>query len=42
MDIMRRAAAGELSEVIGRGAIELDRESKRLRVRRIWPRSTAT
>ena len=28
MDIMRRAAAGELSEVIGRATIELDREAR--------------
>ena len=33
MDIMRRAAAGELSEVVGRATIELDREARRLRIR---------
>jgi penicillin amidase len=35
MDIMRRAAAGELSEVVGRATSELDREARRLRIRRL-------
>ena len=35
MDIMRRAAAGELSEVVGRATIELDREARRLRIGRL-------
>ena len=35
MDTLRRLAAGELSEVIGPVAIESDRESRRLRLRRI-------
>ena len=32
MDIMRRAAAGELSEVVGRATLEMDREARRLRI----------
>jgi penicillin amidase len=35
MDLLRRAAAGELSEVIGRRTLELDREARRLRIRRL-------
>jgi penicillin G amidase len=35
MDIVRRAAAGELSEVIGRRTLELDAASRRLRIRRL-------
>jgi penicillin amidase len=35
MDIVRRAAAGELSEVIGRRTVELDMASRRLRIRRM-------
>jgi penicillin amidase len=35
MDLMRRAAAGELSEVVGRATLELDREARRLRMRRL-------
>ena len=35
MDIMRRAAAGELSEVVGRATLELDREARKLRIRRL-------
>ena len=34
MDALRRLAAGELSEVIGRSTLELDREARRLRMRR--------
>ncbi len=33
MDIMRRAAAGELSEVIGEGTVEMDREQRILGLR---------
>ncbi len=35
MDAMRRYDAGELSEVLGPGLLETDRESRRLRFRRI-------
>jgi penicillin amidase len=35
MDLLRRFNAGELSEVFGPAAIESDRESRRLRLRRI-------
>jgi penicillin G amidase len=35
MDAIRRLAAGELSEVIGSATVESDRESRRLRMRRI-------
>lgn len=35
MDALRRLAAGELSEVIGRAPLELDREARRLRMRRV-------
>ena len=35
MDLMRRAAAGELSEVVGRATLELDREARKLRIRRL-------
>ena len=35
MDIQRRAAAGQLSEVIGRATLELDREARKLRLRRL-------
>jgi penicillin amidase len=35
MDALRRLAAGELSEVIGRTTLELDREARRLRMRRV-------
>ena len=35
MDGMRRLAAGELSEVVGRQAFELDLDSRRLRMRRM-------
>jgi penicillin amidase len=34
MDALRRLAAGELSEVVGPGALEVDRESRMLRLRR--------
>ena len=35
MDALRRLAAGELSEVVGAAALESDRDSRRLRLRRI-------
>src|SRR5581483_11521213 len=35
MDALRRLAAGELSEVLGASTLELDREARRLRMRRI-------
>jgi len=41
MDSLRRLAAGELSEVVGRAALELDDKARKLRMRRIataWAR----
>ena len=35
MDALRRLAAGELSELIGSRTLELDREARRLRMRRV-------
>lgn len=35
MDTLRRLAAGELSEIIGTATLELDRDSRRLRMRRM-------
>jgi penicillin amidase len=35
MDGLRRLAGGDLSEIVGAGALELDRDSRRLRMRRI-------
>jgi penicillin G amidase len=35
MDTLRRLSAGELSEIVGVAALESDRESRRLRLRRI-------
>lgn len=35
MDTIRRLAAGDLSEIIGPATLEMDRESRRLRMRRI-------
>ncbi len=35
MDVLRRLAAGELSEVLGSTTLELDRDARRLRMRRI-------
>ncbi|MGH9719797.1 MAG: penicillin acylase family protein, partial [Bryobacteraceae bacterium] len=35
MEALRRLAAGELSEVVGPGALELDREARTLRMRRL-------
>src|SRR5271165_5654697 len=35
MDALRRLAAGELSEIVGPPALELDREARRLRMRRL-------
>lgn len=34
MDALRRLASGELSEIVGPSALELDREARRLRMRR--------
>ncbi|MGO9228415.1 MAG: penicillin acylase family protein [Bryobacteraceae bacterium] len=39
MDALRRLAAGDLAEVIGAAALESDRESRRLRMRRIAERA---
>lgn len=38
MDALRRAAAGELAEVIGLAALDSDREARRMRMRRIAER----
>lgn len=35
MDALRRLAAGELSEIVGPSALQLDREARRLRMRRM-------
>jgi len=35
MDALRRLAAGELAEIVGAAALESDRESRRLRLRRL-------
>jgi penicillin amidase len=35
MDGLRRFAAGDLSEIVGAGALEADKESRRMRMRRI-------
>jgi penicillin amidase len=35
MDALRRLAAGELSEVLGASTLEVDREARRLRLRRM-------
>jgi penicillin amidase len=35
MDALRRLAAGELSEIVGRAALEVDRDARRLRMRRM-------
>ena len=35
MDTLRRVAAGELSEILGPATLELDREARRMRLRRI-------
>jgi len=42
MDALRRLAAGELSEVIGPKALESDKDSRRLRMRRIAEESYRT
>lgn len=34
MDMLRRVAAGDISEVVGRAALDADREARRLRLRR--------
>ena len=35
MDALRRSAAGELAEIVGRGALEADREARLLRLRHL-------
>jgi penicillin G amidase len=35
MDALRRVAAGEISELIGKGGLDIDRDARRLRMRRI-------
>lgn len=40
MEAMRRYAAGELSEIIGRSTLELDRDARRLRMRRVAEEQT--
>jgi len=42
MDALRRLAAGELSEVVGKSALELDRDARRLRMRRTAEEHTRT
>ena len=42
MDSLRRFAAGDLSEVVGPAALESDRESRRLRIRRLAERAYTT
>lgn len=42
MDALRRLAAGELSEVVGPGALESDQESRKLRMRGIAEQHYAT
>lgn len=42
MDALRRFAAGDLAEVIGPSALETDRESRRLQMRRIAERAYVT
>lgn len=42
MDSLRRLAAGELSEIVGAAGLESDRESRRLRMRRIAEQTYAT
>ncbi len=42
MDALRRYSAGDLAEVIGPASLELDQESRRLRIRRIAEAAYAT
>src|SRR5208282_5634296 len=42
MDALRRRAAGDLCEIVGAAAIELDEESRRLRMRRIAEEAVLT
>lgn len=42
MDSLRRFAAGDLSEIVGVAALEVDRESRKLRMRRIAEQAYAT
>ena len=41
MDLLRRRAAGELSELLGKRALELDRGARRHRLRRVAERAVA-
>lgn len=42
MDLLRRASSGELSEVVGRSALELDTNARKLRTRRLAEYLTRT
>ena len=42
MEALRRYAAGELSEIIGKATVEIDREARRLRMRRLAEQHAAT
>lgn len=42
MDALRRRAAGDLCEIVGAAALELDQDSRRLRMRRIAEQATIT
>ncbi len=42
MDILRRLAAGELSEILGPVTLEADRDSRRMRIRRIAQQTYAS
>ena len=42
MDGLRRLAGGDLAEIVGAGALELDRDSRRLRMRRIAEQAYVT
>ena len=42
MDALRRRAAGDLCEIVGAAALELDEESRRLRMRRIAEEAVMT
>ena len=42
LDLQRRAACGELAEVVGRAALELDTNARKLRIRRLADELTRT
>lgn len=42
MDSLRRLASGELAEIVGAGAVESDREARKLRLRRLAEAHAAT